>query len=415
MKRILQIVAAIAIAVFALLFLSAASELIFFKSGYGYFNKLINNNLPFYVDPRFITAIAIILTVLFFAFVFPAINRVLNPFTERKKKRNAILVTGLFFTALFTMLGVANLGTNFNPDGEALKCVTLYDGEYIDSKCDVEVHPVYGTPVIEVTPEIIRNREFSKITTHQNTSFFNTLTGQAIVYYGRNYNGDIEFFNMDGYHPQTKQRLIPVTPTIVKSYFNEKESNMKKEKTATEQEDVKVIQPTSSNAVSKPSTQPSNTKKPTPKSAPQPYLSLNASIRNTPDKDIALVIKNGDALDFEIMNVIAKQPYANTNVINGLFQANELTDQNFNRLRSGHFETLQLRRHIDELAIGESHYGFRNSVSNNRTTTCTMTVNITIYDTNGSVKKTIRKQVAGVGFSKREAKENALSKITINL
>jgi len=54
---------------------------------------------------------------------------------------------------------------------------------------------------------------FKKIEVNQDSEFF--INGTAVVWYGKNYNGVIEYFNSRGPHPETSKELKPITRNLL--------------------------------------------------------------------------------------------------------------------------------------------------------------------------------------------------------
>jgi hypothetical protein len=71
-----------------------------------------------------------------------------------------------------------------------------------------------------VTPEMIERLrayekgERPKRTAENEPVFFDPRTGEEIIWYYKNTNDDIEFFNLMGFHPSTGDELLPVTKEI---------------------------------------------------------------------------------------------------------------------------------------------------------------------------------------------------------
>ena len=71
-----------------------------------------------------------------------------------------------------------------------------------------------------VTPELIERLrayekgERPKRTEEKDPAFFDPRTGEAILWYYKNANGDIELFNLMGFDPSTGEELLPVTKEV---------------------------------------------------------------------------------------------------------------------------------------------------------------------------------------------------------
>ena len=104
----------------------------------------------------------------------------------------------------------------FERSGKATKCYVVTRDELrygvhpgIDSSTGRECRPV--------TPEIVeRLRAYEKGVrpqriTEAEPTYFDPRTGEPIVWYYKNENGDIEIFNLMGFTPETGKELLPVS------------------------------------------------------------------------------------------------------------------------------------------------------------------------------------------------------------
>ena len=77
-----------------------------------------------------------------------------------------------------------------------------------------------GRPCRMVTPEILeRLREYEKgkrptRIESGDPTFFDPRTGEPIVWHVRNQRGDIELFDLMGFHPNSGEELVPVTREV---------------------------------------------------------------------------------------------------------------------------------------------------------------------------------------------------------
>lgn len=62
---------------------------------------------------------------------------------------------------------------------------------------------------------------FKQITPTKDTQFFSEETGEPQIWYA-SYKNQLDFFNAEGNHPKTNEKLKPVNREIVKTYFVEK-------------------------------------------------------------------------------------------------------------------------------------------------------------------------------------------------
>ena len=83
------------------------------------------------------------------------------------------------------------------------------------------IDPDTGRQCRLVTPELLeRLREYEKghrptRIQHGEPTFFDLRTGEAVVWYYKNQKGEIEIFDLMGFHPETGEELVPITKEVV--------------------------------------------------------------------------------------------------------------------------------------------------------------------------------------------------------
>lgn len=107
----------------------------------------------------------------------------------------------------------------FDRNGNAVKCYVLNkDGIHYSEHPGID--PETGRVCRAVTPQIVEKlRAYEKglkphRLTDQNPAFFDALTGEPIVWYTKLADGQIELFDLMGYHPDTGEELLPITRAI---------------------------------------------------------------------------------------------------------------------------------------------------------------------------------------------------------
>jgi len=107
----------------------------------------------------------------------------------------------------------------FGPNGNAIKCYVLTkDGVHYSEHPGID--PETGRVCRAITPQIVgKLRAYEKgLKPHrlanQNPAFFDVLTGEPIVWYTKLADGQIELFDLMGYHPDTGEELLPITRAI---------------------------------------------------------------------------------------------------------------------------------------------------------------------------------------------------------
>ena len=82
-----------------------------------------------------------------------------------------------------------------------------------------------------MSPELIeRLREYekgnrAKRITAADPTFFDSRTGEPIIWYYRNKSGNIELFDLMGFHPETGEELLPISKDIVEQWKKRQLSN----------------------------------------------------------------------------------------------------------------------------------------------------------------------------------------------
>ena len=59
---------------------------------------------------------------------------------------------------------------------------------------------------------------FKKVSPNCETVFFNE-DGEEIIWYGKNKNGELEYFSLYGKHPETGKTLKPITDYMIRKYI----------------------------------------------------------------------------------------------------------------------------------------------------------------------------------------------------
>lgn len=112
----------------------------------------------------------------------------------------------------------------FDRSGKAIKCYVLSrDGDvrYLERE---GVDAVTGRPCRDVTPETIeRLQEYAKGKRPERVSedepvFFDPRTGEPIIWFWRAKSGEIELFNLMGFHPESGEDLQPITRDVVDAF-----------------------------------------------------------------------------------------------------------------------------------------------------------------------------------------------------
>ena len=143
-------------------------------------------------------------------------------FSFSKRKRlvgYAALLTLLIGHSL--LLG--RIDANFRKSGVAEKCYVMTRTS-IKTLNRVGVDPETGRECRPLTPQIVekidayrRGDRATQVTSNAPT-FFDPTTGEPVVWYSKNNRGQIELFDLMGFHPQTGEELVPITREVADAW-----------------------------------------------------------------------------------------------------------------------------------------------------------------------------------------------------
>ncbi|MET3993361.1 signal transduction histidine kinase [Bradyrhizobium sp. S3.9.2] len=143
-------------------------------------------------------------------------------FSFSKQKRR-IGYAGLLALILGHSLLLARIDANFRKNGVAEKCYVMtrtsiktLNRAGIDPETGRECRPL--TPqIVEKIGEYKRGHRPTQIASGD-PSFFDPTTGEPVVWYSKNDRGQIQLFDLMGFHPQTGDELLPVTRDAVEAW-----------------------------------------------------------------------------------------------------------------------------------------------------------------------------------------------------
>ena len=109
----------------------------------------------------------------------------------------------------------------FDRSGKAIKCYILSRDGVVRYMERAGIDPVTGRQCQDVTPELLeRLQEYARgrrpeLVLEDEPVFFDQRTGEPIIWFWRAKSGDIELFNLMGFHPESGEELRPITPAVV--------------------------------------------------------------------------------------------------------------------------------------------------------------------------------------------------------
>jgi len=200
----------------AWLVLDLVLNIVKYSQSWSFFFKYFQ--LHFHWDIWLIRIITLVFAFIFLFFVLPCILKVFNPLMPRSKKILPAFIIVCFLCTLWYITYLGQKDIKFDARGNSLYGMAWAGDHYEEVERHFDVHPVYGTPVYEVTPYNLSSFSLKKIKVNEDTVFFSSVDGTPFVYY-YNMGSKFEFFNSKGRHPQYGEELLPVTPDIIKNYF----------------------------------------------------------------------------------------------------------------------------------------------------------------------------------------------------
>ncbi|WP_299762408.1 hypothetical protein [uncultured Dokdonia sp.] len=247
-----------------------------------------------------------------------------------------------------------------SPPSEEQRCMVWNEDHYEEVICSWKSL----ARLEEYDKKLIDN--FQKIEVNINTQFF-YQNGSPRIWYYKKPNGKIDYFTANGFHPIFKKDVKPISQHIINKY---------------------VLK--------------------------SPF---NTSFVNTPEKEeLALFIFRNDTLDLEIAKQLQKTLFSNYRSTPYLIAAKKLNSQIKEHLQQGDLSMYKsdMKKHIDYLCVGSVSYTYRESGVKPKRFACDIQLTYEIFDTQGNpeLDKSYSKTITGSGFTKQEAQQNALKKIT---
>jgi hypothetical protein len=228
---------------------------------------------------------------------------------------------------------------------------------------------------------------FRQISPNQQTAFYDNA-GNPQVWYANNQTGNPEYFNQMGNHPITQTPLKPVPIQLVARYKYVTENNEESE-TEGNNEEEKLASPKSD--------------------------ILNPTYTNTAINEVAILAFSKEEIDNGLEQVLNEKISEKNKNIAQLFYTTRFTSEQKKSVVMGDFSELpNLENYVDVVLVASSTYTFRKSKLNEQLIVCDVEVTYFQHNTktkiNGFSKSTT---AVGSGFSKAEAKQNALNKLVI--
>jgi hypothetical protein len=153
---------------------------------------------------------------------FYAVKLFFSPFNKIKRRQGALLMTAMAVAYnLFFYFGTRDVTFGFG-HRETLKYyartdkgIVFYDRPGFDPTTGQELKPVTPEAVRELNQ--LREGPLARVDPAQ-VAWFNPYTGAPELWYYRFPDGQLEFYNRPGMHPQTGEKLSPVTKELYMSW-----------------------------------------------------------------------------------------------------------------------------------------------------------------------------------------------------
>jgi TPR repeat protein len=139
---------------------------------------------------------------------------------SKSRRRTALAGLLVLLVGQSLVLWIGTSGEIITRSGKAIKCYVITRDSVIYRERP-GIDPSTGRECKSVTPELVEKlREYERGNRPirmetANPVFFESGTGRPIVWFYKNKNGEIELFNLMGFHPETGDELEPVSKEIV--------------------------------------------------------------------------------------------------------------------------------------------------------------------------------------------------------
>lgn len=127
------------------------------------------------------------------------------------------------------LIGVGVKNQYFDRSGKAIKCYVITREGDVRFLEHGGVDPETGRLCRDATPETLERltaykngRRPHRLADNEAKDFYELRTGEPIIWYGKAKSGEIQLFNLMGFHPDTGEELLPVTAAIVEAFKSQR-------------------------------------------------------------------------------------------------------------------------------------------------------------------------------------------------
>lgn len=143
---------------------------------------------------------------------------------DRGRRRRGVLVFVALYGALVSAMWLMTRQHNFDPvTGAALRKYAETPYGYEEVPAQWNVHPIFGTAALSMTPDIARSieiqRQMGTFVSAQDRLF--GPDGSALVWFCETPEDGIELFRSPGRHPRKNLPLKPITANVAKRLVTE--------------------------------------------------------------------------------------------------------------------------------------------------------------------------------------------------
>jgi hypothetical protein len=288
---------------------------------------------------------------------------------KSKKNRKWVFIMTIVLSSIIIFLSYnyRNESKNKTENKEPLiDCMVWAKNHYEKIDCNLLVHPKYGT---KVEPFLPFKSTMKKIEVSASTKFFSEINGKPLIWYYKTKQGALEYFNLPGLHPINGETLRKITEGMIEKYV------------------------------------------PVHRTEPDSFVSENTF--DFIKADIAILVLNGNDFDNLLASSLKTNYFSKKKSIirlKDLARYDKNYISNFNPSEKFFFNNKTIK--VDTLVLGISKYTFYND--RNDMIICNLQFDFTLHNHSSNNWKEVVAQTItsiGSGYSKSEAKNNAIKKI----
>jgi hypothetical protein len=269
---------------------------------------------------------------------------------------------------------------------EEKSCMAWMGEKYEIVPCNTQFLDQNGISV-QVNNGTVNIENFRAINPNRQTDFYDG-SGNPLVWYANNLAGNPEFFNQHGSHPITNAPLKPVPMQLVARYNHDTVIGKESQVGGSIWEEKKII--------------PENN-----------YI--NKNFINSDAQETVVLAFSEKEIDAALIYTISEKISEKDKKVIPLFYPQNFTGAQKEAFAMGDFSGVSnLENYVDDIMVASASYDFRKNSTKETLLVCTMDITYFFYSTRSKTKSQTKSlSVVGSGFSKEEAKQNALKKFIL--